>query len=91
MKTSMAVNNPTDGPPTHGDAKIGKLQGAIKALNVREKPNMNAKVLYILVEGQSFSYVTTNDPNWLEIIAPAPRERGYAMAKYIVDISGDTS
>lgn len=91
MKTSMSVNNPTDGPPMHGDIKTGKLQGAIKALNVREKPDMNAKVLYILVEGIPFSYKTTNDPNWLEILAPDPRERGYAMAKYIVEISGDTS
>lgn len=91
MKTSMSVNNPTDGPPAHGDVKTGKLQGVIKALNVREKPNMNAKVLYILVEGFEFSYTTTKDPDWVEIIAPAPRERGYAMAKYIVEISGDTS
>lgn len=91
MKTSMAVNNPTDGPPTHEDVKQGRLQGAIKALNVREKPNINAKVLYILIEGLPFSYVSTKDPEWLEILAPAPRERGYAMSKYIVEVSGDSS
>lgn len=91
MKIGTAVNNPTDGPPTHGDIKTGKLQGVVKALNVREKPNINANVLYILIEGRPFSYKTTKDPDWLEIVATAPRERGYAMAKYIVEVSGGSS
>ena len=94
MKASMSVNNPTDAP-SNGDIKQGKLQGAIRSLNIREKPDINSRVLYILTEGMPFSYMTLNDPDWLEIITPLREDRGYAMSKYVREyslyLSGDTS
>ena len=94
MKASMTVNNPTDGPPLYKNSKRGKLQGAIKAVNVREKPDMNSPVKFILRDNVSFEFSeisTTSD--WYEVywgfgIGVA---YGYVMSKYVVDVSGDTS
>lgn len=90
-KESMTINNPIEGPPA--TIKQGRLQPAIRSLNVRIFPSMNAPVLYILREGVKFFFATIPDnPDWYTISCnEISYECGYAMSKYIIEASGDSS
>lgn len=86
VKESMAVNNPTDGPPVIG--KQGRLQGAIRSINVRKETNINSPVVFILREGVPFTFnEVKGDPEWYVI----NDGQGYVMSKYIVEKFGGSS
>lgn len=91
-KESMAINNPIKGPPA--TIKRGRLQPAIRSLNVREKPDINSRVKFILRDNVPFSFtISPENPDWciIEDTHEIGVAVGYAMSKYIIEASGDSS
>lgn len=92
VKESTAVNNPTDGPPSA--AKLGRLQGAIKSINVRKEPDINSPAKFILRAGIPFRFSEVpGNPDWyvIEGVNDVGAAVGYAMSKYITEVTGGSA